>query len=75
MDGTDGSAPVRGVRVSASFFDTLGLRPILGRAFGPEDEVPGQHRVLVISQAMWRPASVAARTSSATPSASAASRT
>ena len=54
MDGSDGSAPVRGMRVSAPFFETLGLRPILGRAFGPEDEVPGQHRVLVISQAMWR---------------------
>ena len=54
MEGQDGSVPVRGIRVSASFFDTLGLRPILGRAFGPEDEVPGRHRVLVISQGMWQ---------------------
>ena len=54
VDGAEGSVPVRGVRVSASFFDTIGVRPILGRAFSPEDEVPGRHRVLIISQGMWQ---------------------
>lgn len=54
VDDARGSVPVRGLRVSASLFDTLGVRPILGRAFGPEDEVPGQHRVLIISRGMWQ---------------------
>lgn len=54
LDGADGSRPVRGVRVSASFFDTLGLRPILGRALQTADEVPGQHRVVVLSEGTWR---------------------
>lgn len=54
LDGPDGGRPIRGVRVSASFFDTLGLRPILGRALERSDEVPGQHRVLVVSEGMWR---------------------
>jgi putative ABC transport system permease protein len=54
MDGSEGSVPVRGIRVSASFFDTLGMRPILGRGFRAGDEVPGQHRVLVVSHRMWQ---------------------
>lgn len=54
LDGPDGSRPVRGVRVSASFFETLGLRPILGRAFEAGDEMPGRHRVVILSEGMWR---------------------
>ena len=54
VDGAEGSTPVRGVRVSASFFETLGVRPILGRALVPDDEIPGRHRVLIISHGMWQ---------------------
>lgn len=54
VDVAEGSVPVRGLRVSASFFDVLGLRPLMGRSFGPEDEVPGQHRVLMISHSLWQ---------------------
>ena len=54
IDGAEGGVPVRGLRVSASFFDTLGMRPVMGRSFGPEDELPGQHRVLVIAHGMWQ---------------------
>jgi len=54
LDGPDGGRPVRGVRVSASFFDTLGLRPMIGRALQAADEVPGQHRVVVLSEWTWR---------------------
>jgi putative ABC transport system permease protein len=54
LEGTDGGRPVRGVRVSASFFETLGMRPALGRALQTSDEVPGRHRVLVLSEGMWR---------------------
>ena len=53
MDGADGAMPVRGVRVSAGFFDTLGIAPVLGRAFTSSDEVAGQHQVLVLSHAFW----------------------
>ena len=54
MDGADGATPVRGVRVSAAFFDTLGVSPVLGRAFTASDEVRGQHQVLVLSHAFWQ---------------------
>jgi hypothetical protein len=45
---------VSGVRVSASFFDVLGVKPRLGRAFLPEEEIFGRHRVVVLSDGIWR---------------------
>jgi putative ABC transport system permease protein len=38
---------------SPSYFDVLGVRPQLGRLFGPEDTAPGINEVLVISDALW----------------------
>src|SRR6185295_7770264 len=44
----------RGRFVSASFFDVLGVRPLAGRAFTPEeDRTPGGAPVAVISYAYW----------------------
>ncbi|MFZ3216849.1 MAG: ABC transporter permease [Candidatus Acidiferrales bacterium] len=41
--------------VSANYFDFLGVRPILGRAFLPaEDTSPGGAPVVVISYRMWQ---------------------
>ncbi|HEX8144061.1 MAG TPA: ABC transporter permease [Pyrinomonadaceae bacterium] len=40
--------------VSANFFDVLGVRPILGRTFEPEDEKPGADAVLVLSNKYWQ---------------------
>lgn len=54
IDTPSGAASVRGVRVSANFFETLGVQPMLGRAFAPEEEQPGRHRVAILSYAMWR---------------------
>lgn len=45
---------VSGVRVSASFFEVLGVRPQLGRTFLPDEDTPGKHRVLVIDDGLWR---------------------
>jgi predicted permease len=39
--------------VSAGFFDTLGVAPILGRALRADDDVPNGPAVAVISHAMW----------------------
>ena len=40
--------------VSAELFDVLGVQPVMGRAFRAEDEVPGNHRVVLISTALWQ---------------------
>jgi putative ABC transport system permease protein len=54
LDTPGGAISVRGVRVSAGYFDTLGIAPVLGRAFAPADEVPGRDNVVILSHAFWR---------------------
>ena len=39
--------------VSAGFFDTLGVRPLLGRTFRAEDDVPNAPLVAVLNHAAW----------------------
>lgn len=39
--------------VSADYFKVLGIRPETGRAFLPEEETYGRHRVVVLSHALW----------------------
>jgi predicted permease len=53
---TDGDPQrVFGQLVSGNFFDTLGVRPILGRGFLPEeDATPTTHPVVVFSHNFWQ---------------------
>jgi len=43
-----------GLRVSANLFSTLGTKPHLGRSFRPDEEILGNHRVLIISHRYWQ---------------------
>ena len=45
---------VHGQRVSASFFDVLGLRPMLGRSFTAEEDSSGGPRAVVLSYSLWK---------------------
>ena len=45
---------LRGERVSAEFFETLGVPMYLGRSFRPEEDAPGARDVLILSYAVWR---------------------
>jgi predicted permease len=44
---------VNGLRVSASFFDVLRARPMLGEIFTSRNEVAGSDRVAVVSDGFW----------------------
>ncbi len=44
---------VNGNRVSRNLFSVLGISPVLGRDFRPEEEVPGADQVAVISDGFW----------------------
>jgi putative ABC transport system permease protein len=53
LDGRGESVRLASAGVSASFFDTLGVAPVLGRSFRPEDDVPNAERVVILSHATW----------------------
>ncbi len=40
--------------VTANFFSVLGVEPVLGRSFKPEENKPGNHRVVILSNELWR---------------------
>ncbi len=57
MSMTVGPEPewVWGQIVTANFFDVLGVRPVLGRTFLPDEETrPGGHPVVVLSHNFWQ---------------------
>ena len=41
-----------GARVSANLIPAMGVSPMLGRAFTPEEDAPG-HRVVILSYGVW----------------------
>ncbi len=52
---SDGATPERvvGARVTANYFDVMGVRPMLGRTFTAEEDRPGSDRVAVLSHRLW----------------------
>ena len=53
---TEGELPERvfGAKVSADLFPLLGVQPIRGRTFRPEENAVGRDDVVVISERLWR---------------------
>ncbi len=55
LGGSDRPEAVTGEMVSGNYFDLLGVRPALGRAFLPEEDgAPGRHPVTVLSHGLWQ---------------------
>src|SRR5215472_1098410 len=40
--------------VSANFFDAIGVKPVIGRAFGPGEDEPGREREVILSDRLWK---------------------
>ena len=54
MFGEDVNAErLSGVRATADIFDVLGLKPIVGQFFTPENHLPAADKVLVLTQSFW----------------------
>lgn len=45
---------IHGTMATADFFSVLGINPLLGRTFAPDDDRPGHDCVVVLSHAFWQ---------------------
>ena len=52
--GTGESERLTGDMISADFFSTLGVRPVLGRTFRPEDDQVGAAPVAILGGGLWK---------------------
>ena len=54
LSGTAQTEPVKGDLISAEFFDTLGVKPLIGRTFNSADDHLGSAPVVLLSEGFWR---------------------
>lgn len=54
LTGYSETIAAHGMLVSQNMFPLLGLQPMLGRNFLPEEEQPINNRVVMLSQSLWR---------------------
>jgi len=45
---------ISNLAVSDGFFQILGVQPLLGRWFTPQEDTPGNDRVAILSEGLWR---------------------
>jgi putative ABC transport system permease protein len=53
LTGSGEPARLSAGAVSWNFFSLLGVDPVLGRSFLEEEDLPGRHRVAILSYATW----------------------
>ena len=54
LTGGDKPEQIDACAVTSGFFATLGIQPVLGRAFTPEEDQPGRSNVVVLSHRLWQ---------------------
>ncbi|MGB2621197.1 MAG: ABC transporter permease [Candidatus Acidiferrum sp.] len=52
--GTGEAERLSGYMISAGFFSTLGVTPVIGRTFRPEDDLAGAGPVVILSGGLWK---------------------
>jgi putative ABC transport system permease protein len=53
ITGSGSAEHVGGARVTAGFFDVLGVDTVLGRTFVPGEDTPGNNREVLLSHSLW----------------------
>jgi putative ABC transport system permease protein len=53
LTGRGDPEQISGARASADFFGVLGVKPVLGRAFSPQEDQRGGAQVVMISYQLW----------------------
>ena len=54
VKGNDGPEQVPGVKISVDFFRVFGVKPMLGRDFVADEEIPGHEHVVVMGYGLWQ---------------------
>lgn len=54
LTGHDEPEHLRGLQLTAQMFQLLGVSPVLGRTFNPDEDQPGRERVVVLSHRLWQ---------------------
>ena len=54
LTGSGEPERIPGARVSAELFPMLGIQPMHGRLFLPEEDQPGRNLVVILSESLWR---------------------
>jgi putative ABC transport system permease protein len=54
LSGQGQADHVRGVPTEANFFSLLGVNPILGRTWAPNEDQPGNDGVVILGYALWQ---------------------
>jgi putative ABC transport system permease protein len=53
LSGNGDPEPVFSAVVTPNFFDTLAVKPALGRTFAADEDAPGKNQVVVLSHGLW----------------------
>ena len=54
ITGPDGRVQVRRTEVDSGLLSMLGVQPMLGRLFRPEDNEPGRNHLVLLGEDVWR---------------------
>src|SRR6266851_131254 len=54
LTGSGEAQRLKATQVSAAFFPLLGVEPVIGRSFSPEEDKPEGEPVVMLSEGLWR---------------------